>query len=82
MDDLRLSLELLLNALLSNNRSLENQLRSIGDFVQANSNGTDTTIRIDQTGTGNFAAGVDVVTLAGVATTDPDVLKSQGNLVV
>ena len=34
LDDLRLALELLLKSLFSNNKSLENQLANIGQFIQ------------------------------------------------
>jgi hypothetical protein len=35
LDDLRLSLELLLKSILNNNKSLENQLNEIGTFIQS-----------------------------------------------
>lgn len=54
---------------------------NIADFVQLSVAGSNTTIRIDATGTGNFAGGTDIVTIEGVTGLDLNQMKAQANLV-
>ncbi|MFO1170787.1 MAG: type I secretion C-terminal target domain-containing protein [Hyphomicrobiaceae bacterium] len=54
---------------------------NIANFVQFNVSGSNTTVRIDTTGTGNFAAGTDIVTIEGVTGLDLNQMKAHANLV-